>query len=95
MSISIKNLERLQQLHLLIEDEQTGSPKELARRMYISERLVYNLIDRLKDYKASICYDRSRKTYYYYDDFRFTVNISVLIVSKNETTEIFDGSYLK
>ncbi len=90
---TIKNLERLQQLHLLIATETTGSPKELAERMHISPRLVYNLIDQLKDFNADICYDRARKTYCYSDDFELNVNISVSVVSNNETTSIFGGSY--
>ena len=91
---SIKNLERLQQLHLLIENERTGSPKELANRMHISERLVYNLMEQLKDFNANIRYDRGRKTYYYGEDFELHVSISVSVFSNNETTEIFGGSYV-
>ncbi len=91
---TIKNLERLQQIHLLIEKECTGSPAQMASRMHISERLVYNLIDQLKDFKARICYDRSRKTYYYSDDFQLQVSISVSVMSNNEITQIFGGSYL-
>lgn len=91
---SIKNLERLQRLHLLIEQEATGAPKELAGRMHVSERLVYTLVEQLKDFKASINYDRSRKTYYYCDNFQFKVNISVSIISNDEATEVFGGSYL-
>ena len=90
---SIKNLKRLQQLHQLIENERTGSPRELAGKMRISERSVYKLIDYLKDYSANINYDRSRKTYYYNSDFQINVNISVSIVCNNETTEVFGGSY--
>ena len=89
---SIKNLERLQRLHQLIEQEVTGAPKELAGRLHVSERLVYNLIDQLKDYKADICYCRSRRTYYYCDDFQFKVNISVLVGKLNETIELFGGT---
>ncbi len=90
---TIKNLERLQQIHSLIDKECSGSPVELALRMRISERLVYNLIEQLKDFNAPICYDRSRKTYYYRDDFRLQVSISVSVMSNNEVTEIFGGSY--
>lgn len=91
---TIKNLERLQRLHGLIEQEVTGSPKELAGRMQISERLVYNLIDQFKEYDASICYDRRRRTYYYRDDFQFKVSISVSIVNNDHITEVFEGSYV-
>ncbi len=90
---SIKNLERLQQIHLLIKSETTGSPRELANRMHISERLVYHLIEQLKDFSADIAYDRSRKTYYYCDDFQLHVIISVSVMSNNEITTIFGGSY--
>ena len=90
---TIKNLERLQQLHLLIENERTGTPGELASRMHVSERLVYNLIEQLKDFNAAICYDRSRRTYYYCDDFQLQVSISVSVMSNNEVTSIFGGSY--
>jgi len=90
---SIKILERLQQLHELIKNEQTGSPRELACRMHISERSVYGLIENLKDFQAYICYDRRRKTYYYREEFKFKVNISVSIMSNNEAIEVFGGSY--
>lgn len=90
---TIKNLERLQQLHLLIENETTGAPGELAERMRVSERLVYLLIEQLKDFNADISYDRGRKTYYYCDDFQLRVSISVSVMSNNEVTEIFGGSY--
>jgi hypothetical protein len=88
---SIKNIERLQQIHALIETETTGTPRELAKRLHISERLVYHLIEQLKDYDASIRYDRSRKTYYYEDEFELHVKISVSIMSNNETTQLFGG----
>ncbi|MBU2974970.1 HTH domain-containing protein [Zobellia sp. B3R18] len=91
---SIKNLERLQQLHLLIENERTGSPRELGRRMHISERLVYKLIDYLKDYDAQISYDRGRKTYYYREDFFLEVKVSVSVKSKNEVIELYGGGYI-
>jgi predicted DNA-binding transcriptional regulator YafY len=90
---TIKNLERLQQIHQLIAIERTGSPSELASRLHVSERLVYNLIEQLKDFQAAICYDRGRKTYYYRDDFKLEVNISVSVISNNEVTHIFGGSY--
>ena len=91
---TIKSLERLQQLHSLIVKERTGSPKDLARRMNISERLVYLLIEYLKDYNADIRYDRSRQTYYYSEDFELDIQISVSVISNNEKTEIFGGRYL-
>ncbi|PCJ97229.1 MAG: DNA-binding protein [Flavobacteriaceae bacterium] len=90
---TIKNLERLQQLHLLIKSETTGSPIELAKKMCISERLIYNLLEQLRDFDASINYDRGRKTYYYFNDFQLQLSISLSVMSNNEVTEIFGGTY--
>ncbi|KAB1160599.1 DNA-binding protein [Tenacibaculum aiptasiae] len=90
---NIKTLERLQRLHSLIAIESTGTPKELARLMNISERSVHLLIGELKDYNAEICYSRSRKTYYYCNDFDLQVIISVNVLTNNEVTRIFGGNY--
>ncbi|HMB63018.1 MAG TPA: HTH domain-containing protein [Eudoraea sp.] len=90
---SIKNLERLQQIHFLIENESTGSPKELASRLDISERSIYLLMEQLKDFNAHISYDRSRKTYYYKNEFKLQVQVSVSVSNNDEVTEVFGGSY--
>ena len=90
---NLKTLERLQQLHQLIAIENTGTPKELANLMQISERSVHLLIEQLKDYQAEIYYSRSRKTYFYSKDFDLRVSISVSVLSNNEITQIFGGSY--
>ncbi|CAL2106001.1 DNA-binding protein [Tenacibaculum sp. 190524A02b] len=90
---NLKSLERLQQLHNLIVQEKTGTPKELASLMHISERSVHLLIEQLKDYNADICYSRRRKTYHYCNEFDFQVSISVSVLTGNEVTQIFGGSY--
>lgn len=90
---SIKQLERLQQLHQRIEEENTGTPKELAKFMNISERLLYNLIEELKEINAPVCYNRSSKTYYYDNDFELKISISVTALSNNEVLQLFGGSY--
>ncbi len=92
---NIKHIERLQRLHNLIKMESTGSPSEVAIRLGISERTVYYLIEQLKDYDAKIGYDRSRKTYFYKDDFVLEVNFSICIGAHDQVMEILEGSYLK
>ncbi len=75
----IKHLERLEQLHLRIEQANTGTPKELAKFMHISERSLYNLIEELRDLNAPVCYNRNLKTYYYNGDFKLEINISIKV----------------
>ncbi|WP_282143198.1 DNA-binding protein [Cellulophaga baltica] len=90
---NLKKLERLQQLHNLITVENTGTPKNLANLMQISQRSVYLLIEQLKDYNATIRYCRSRKTYYYCESFDLKISFSITVLSDNEVTQIFGGSY--
>lgn len=90
---NLKNLERLQQLHQRISQENTGAPKELAHYMNISERSLYKLMEQLKDLTAPISYNRSTNTYYYDGDFELQVNISVTALSNNEVIQVFGGSY--
>ncbi len=90
---TIKNLERLQQLNELVKQENTGTPKELADKLGISERSVYNLVEFLKDWDAPICYCRKQKTYYYSGCFDLQLSISLTIIKGKEQTQIYGGSY--
>jgi transcriptional antiterminator len=60
------NISKIKNLIHLIEKERTGTPKELAKRLELSERMVYNYVDVLrKDLKAPIVYNRIKQTYQY------------------------------
>ena len=90
---NLKTLERLQQLHNLIANENTGTPEELSNLLRISKRSVHSLIKELKDYEANISYSKTRKTYYYCNDFDLQISISINVLTNNEVTKIFGGSY--
>ncbi len=89
---SIKNLNRLKRLHQLIRSECTGTPYELSRRLHVSERLVYLLVEQLRDFDALIDYDRSRQTYYYRELFDLEVDISVRVYNKDQMIELYSLS---
>ena len=63
-----KYFNRLQSLDHLIKIKGTGSPKELARRLNISERSIYDYIELLRTLGAPIRYSKIRRSYYYEDD---------------------------
>lgn len=90
---SLKNIERLQWLHKKIQKEVTGSPKELAKTMEISERMVYSLVEQLRDFNALVKYDRVRKTYRYEEEFDLDIKVSISVISNNETTKIMGGFF--
>lgn len=53
----------------LILTKSTGTPKQLAKRLNISERTWYYLLDQLRnDYAFPIIYDRFGGNYYYADE---------------------------
>ena len=58
-------LSRIQRLDQLIRIKGTGSPTELAQRIGISERSVYEYLKLMKGLGAPIKYSREKKSYSY------------------------------
>jgi predicted DNA-binding transcriptional regulator YafY len=63
---------RLIEIHLLIRNEETGTPIEAAKKFHVCRSQFYNIIDELKDYGAIIKYSRKYRTFYYENDFKIT-----------------------
>jgi predicted transcriptional regulator len=62
-------------LNELIANEQTGRPRDLASKLGITERSVYNYISFMKkEMKAPILYHPNRLSYIYNDDCDFKFN---------------------
>lgn len=89
---TIKQLERLRKVHLLIKQGKTGSPKELAHILNISERQLFNIVDYLKEIDAPINYNRKTETYYYATSFDLLVNVSLQVLVADEVRNIYAGA---
>jgi len=89
---TLKQIQRLQKAHKLIKQENTGTPKEFAQKLHISERELYNIINHLKDLEANVYFNRKTNTYYYTDNFELLVNISVQVIVNEELRTIYAGS---
>ncbi|MEY4604027.1 MAG: hypothetical protein RIT43_1319 [Bacteroidota bacterium] len=60
------NIKHFITLNELIKEQKTGSPSEIAKKLGISERMVYKYIEDLKiEFNAPVKYSRSERTYYY------------------------------
>ena len=60
------NITNIQLLIELIEQQNTGNPAELAKKLAVSERMIYKYLDILKsEFNAPIKYNHSQKTYYF------------------------------
>ncbi len=64
----LKYYERYKLLIELIEKKKTGSPKELALKLGIKERMVYNVLDDLRLYlEIDINYSTEENSYFFSD----------------------------
>jgi len=60
-----KYLERIERIDQLIRHKATGSPKQFAKKLDISESSLYEYLKYLKDKGVSIEFDKEVNTYYY------------------------------
>lgn len=69
-------LDLLLRLDQFIRQKGTGSPPELAQKMGISERSLYEYLKVLKDLGAPIKFSRQERSYYYETGGQFHVQFS-------------------
>ena len=88
----LQKLTQLERLDSLIRRRGTGNCASLAKKIGVSERTIYNLLDDLRSIGAEINYCRERPSYYYVNEvkFRFT-----LILSEDDQEKLNGGFYLK
>ncbi len=55
-------------LQFLIECGNTGTAEELAQKLCVSRRTLFNYFDVLKNQGLNIKYSRFRNTYYFIED---------------------------
>ena len=64
--MAIQNyFERLRQMDRLIRRKATGSPKQFAQKLGISERTLYEYLSLMKIEGAQIEYSAEKQSYYY------------------------------
>lgn len=91
----IKQIERFQILSKLIQEQNTGSPEELANRLNLSRRQLYNYLESLKDIGIEICYSRKYDTFYFGDRKKLKIDFSLEILETEEKLKIDGGKCKK
>lgn len=81
---ALKFIDRIERLHLLIQRKGTGTPKELARRLELSESTVYQYINTLKLLGAPLAYDSFRRSYFYERPCSLTLRYNVESLDDDE-----------
>ncbi len=83
-----KALDRVEYLDYLIKSKSTGTPKELAEKLGISERWLYELLNELKhDFDCPIKYSRRRRSYVY----TYSGSLVIEFMSKEEQKDLRAG----
>jgi len=90
---TFKQLERVRRAHKFIKQSNTGSPAEFARRLHVSERELYRILEYLREIDAEIAFSRHSNTYYYSDDFELYVDLSIKALVKDELITIYGGNF--
>ncbi len=88
---TIKQLERLRKIHQFIKAANTGSPKEFAHRIGISQSQLYNILEDLKVKGFPIVYSKYLKSYVYNDDCELEIIYSVQLITSKEKIKIIGG----
>lgn len=66
--------QRIEWIDYLIRIKGTGTPAELASRIGVSERSVYEYLSLMKELGAPIKFCSYRETYYYDEEGSFTIS---------------------
>ncbi len=61
----LKYLKRYETICHLIENEKSGTPSELSKKIGISKRALFHYLEDLRDGGMDIRYSRKRRTYYF------------------------------
>jgi HTH domain len=85
----IDQIHRLERLDQLIRMKSTGPPKNLARRLEISERTLYNLLDILRSMGAEIYFNSEKQSYYYPSNIEVEIKFKV----SDSASATFKGGY--
>jgi len=91
----IKQIDRIKKTHNLIQKQQTGTPDQFAKKLYISRSHLYNVVESLRDCGAIIKYSKKSESFYYDTPFDLELHYSLKIISNDETKEIFGGFSLR
>lgn len=89
---TLKQLERLRKIHQYIKVSNTGTPKDFAYKLDISESQLYNVLEDLKIKGFPIEYSRSLKSYLYKNSCELEIIYSVQLLTSHEKIKIAGGS---
>jgi predicted DNA-binding transcriptional regulator YafY len=86
-----KQLNRLQQIDQLIRQKRTGNADELAIKLKISRRQVYNWLNELKEIGLEIRYNRELRSFVYLKSYQVNIIFDIKELTDQELLMIEAG----
>jgi predicted DNA-binding transcriptional regulator YafY len=90
----LRILNRLDRLDYFIGRQSTGTADELAQKLGISRRQLYNYLDEMKVLGVEVEYDRFAKTYRYKGNMRLKISVRAEMLSPCEAVSVNGGGYI-
>ena len=91
MSFTLKHLERMKRLHQLLLGKRTGTPKECAQKLKISDRTLREDIQIIKEWGGKVCYDRKAFNYHYSNQFDLRISYEITVITPEGARKITGG----
>ncbi len=90
----LQQIERIRYIHHLINSNSTGVPDEFAKKLNLSRRQLYHLLEELKNLGLGIAYSRMQQTFYYTNPVELKIEIKMQQLDDGKCKDIFGGAAL-
>ena len=88
-----KFIDRINMIHKLIFQGNTGTPEEFASHLGVSRTSLYELLDELRLRGAPIAYSKSAKTFYYREPYDISVTYHFRPLTIQEEKQFSGGNF--
>ena len=89
----LKKIERIERMHILIKYKRTGSPKQFANKLNLSQSMLYIIINELKEMGAPIVYSKFRESYEYEHPVEFQFGFNAKELDEHQLRQTSGGSF--
>ncbi len=90
-----EEINRLQQIDKLIRLNCTGNAQEFAKKLNLSRRQVYNIIESLKDMGLAIEYNRHIGSFVYTKPYKINITFEITELPEHEAMRVKAGFIVK
>ena len=87
----VKQIEKFQILSKLVREQKTGSPEELANRLNVSRRQLYNYLEEFRDLGMEISYSRRYNSFHFDNSKKLEIHFNLEVIETDEKIKTNGG----